>query len=377
MAPTENFFDETREQSIVKATIVEKYFDAWAGIIVGAQNRHRPGADNRIGYIDLFAGPGRYKDGAVSTPLRVLQKAVEKPLYAERLLTIFNDKDSENVRTLEEEIKKLPRIETLKHKPQIWNAEVGSEIAKLFGEKDTIPILAFIDPWGYKGLSLELVQSFLKSFGCDCIFFFNYARINAGLSNPLVKKHMASLFGEERASSLRDELEPLPPPAREATIVNALAEALKGYGHRFVLPFCFKNETGRRTKHHLILVTKHFKGYDVMKGIMANASSTEAQGVPSFTYCPAPSPAQGLLFELNRPLDELGAMLLDNYGGQTLSMKKIYEEHSINRPYVAKNYKAVLLKLEAENKITTDPPIPPRRKNTFAEHVKASFPRRS
>jgi hypothetical protein len=95
MTTAATFFDESREQSVVKATIVEKYFDAWAGIIVATQNRYSAiGADQRIAYVDLFAGPGRYKDGAVSTPLRVLQKALSKPLYAERLLAIFNDKDT-------------------------------------------------------------------------------------------------------------------------------------------------------------------------------------------------------------------------------------------------------------------------------------------
>src|SRR5690606_17685633 len=131
-------------------------------------------------------------------------------------------------------------------------------------------------------------------------------------------------------------LEPLSPREREATIVNELAEALKQFGHRFVLPFCFKNESGKRTKHHLIFVSKNFKGYDVMKGIMANASSTTEQGVPSFEYAPPASRAQGLLFELNRPLDDLREMLLDHFAGRTLSMARIYEEHSVDRPFLAK-----------------------------------------
>ena len=62
-----------------------------------------------------------------------------------------------------------------------------------------MPILAFIDPWGYKGLTLRLVDAFLKDWGCDCLFFFNYGRINAGLSNPMVHAHMAALFGEHQA----------------------------------------------------------------------------------------------------------------------------------------------------------------------------------
>jgi three-Cys-motif partner protein len=369
---TERFFEETREQSVVKATLVEKYFDAWAGIIVGAQNQYRPGADNRIGYVDLFAGPGRYKDGAVSTPLRVLQKAIEKPAYAERLLTIFNDKDSENVRTLEEEIARLPGIERLKHKPVVWNAEVGDKIAKHFGSKSKIPTLAFIDPWGYKGLTLHLVDAFLRDWGCDCIFFFNYARINAGLSNPMVHEHMCALFGEERAAALAKELEPLGPAAREATIVNALAQALKGYGHRYVLPFCFKNDTGTRTKHHLILVTKAFKGYDVMKDIMAKASSSHEQGVPSFTYSSADSSAQQLLFDLNRPLDDLRAMLLRDLAGRTLTMRAIYEAHSVGRPYVSKNYKDLLAVMEQEGSIKAS-----GRKSTrgFADDILVTFPR--
>lgn len=34
-----SFFDEQTEQSLVKATIVAKYFDAWASVIVNMQNR--------------------------------------------------------------------------------------------------------------------------------------------------------------------------------------------------------------------------------------------------------------------------------------------------------------------------------------------------
>lgn len=364
------FFDEIREQSQVKAEIVEKYFDAWAGIIIGAQKAQ--GTNNiKIGYVDLFAGPGRYKDGAISTPLRVLSKAISKADYAKYLRTIFNDKDEENVRSLEKAIAELPGIEAIANEPKIWNEEVGDEIAKQFASMSTIPILAFIDPWGYKGLTLDLVNAFLKSWGCDCIFFFNYGRINAGLSNPVVRSHMAALFGDERAAKLSTQLEGMSPPERESTIVNELAIALKAFGHRFVLPFCFKNEKGTRTSHHLILVTKHFKGYDVMKDIMAKASSSQDQGVPSFTYSPATSPSQQLLFSLNRPLDDLREMLLSDFAGQTISMIEIYEKHSVDTPYIKANYKEVLRTLEDEGQIKTHD-----RKSTrgFADGLRATFP---
>ncbi len=53
------FFEESREQSQIKFRIVAKYFWAWAKVIIpSAKNR-----GGRIAYIDLFAGPGWYRDG--------------------------------------------------------------------------------------------------------------------------------------------------------------------------------------------------------------------------------------------------------------------------------------------------------------------------
>lgn len=368
----DNFFDEQRDQSLVKAEIVAKYFDAWAMIITSAQKGNSL-ADQRIAYIDLFSGPGRYKNGAASTPLLVLQKAIANPTYRDRLLTFFNDKDPSNAKNLTDEIAKLDNIAVLKHAPVVNNEEVGEQIAAQWEKMRTIPVLAFIDPWGYKGLSLRLIQAFLKDWGCDCIVFFNYTRINMGLSNPMVQKHMEALFGPERAATLRTELERLDPSEREAAIVEALAKALKEYGAtRFVLPFCFKAGKDKRTTHHLVFVTKHFRGYEVMKDVMAKASAESSQGVASFSYFPAASTKQQLLFDLNRPLDDLRGMLLQAFAGQRLTMRAIYEAHSVDRPYTASNYKTVLRALEDEGKIQTDGR---KSKMGFADGLVAIFPK--
>jgi three-Cys-motif partner protein len=370
---TENFFKENREQSRVKSEIIEKYFDTWAKIITATQDRQRVRKESRIGYVDLFAGPGRYEDGAISTPLRIIQKAVSDPIYQERLVTIFNDKDEKHARLLQHTIDNFPGIEKLNHKPQVWNQEVGTEIAKTFESVKTIPLLAFIDPWGYKGLSLRLVNAFLKDWGCDCIFFFNYARINAGLSNSKVKEHMAALFGEERAHELKEQLDGMKPADREAMIVNELGMAFKAYGYRFVLPFCFKNESGTRTKHHLILVSKDFKAYDVMKDIMAKYSSEEIQGVPSFAYMPPSNEAQQLLLELNRPIDELQGMLLEGFAGRTVTKREIYVEHSVDRPFLERNYATALLSLEDAGEIEVYRPKG-ARKRKYGKKTEIKFP---
>jgi three-Cys-motif partner protein len=372
-----SFFNETTEQSEIKTSIVSKYFWAWAKVIIATIKKGKTGG--KIAYIDLFAGPGRYKDGTKSTPLLVLEKAIQDEDMRNMLVTIFNDKDTNNSSSLQTAIKALPGIETMKIAPVVESREIGTEIVKMFEEKRLVPTLFFVDPWGYKGLSLQLVNSVLKDWGCDCIFFFNYNRINMGLTNTAVESHMNALFGKERADTLRVKLEPLSPEERELTVIEELCQALKEYGGQFVLPFRFKNSGGVRTSHHLIFVSKHFKGYEIMKGIMAAESSKMEQGVPSFEYSPADAHRQPMLFELVRPLDDLSGMLKTDFMGQKLTMQEIYERHNVGRRYIKCNYKDVLKIMEEKGEIIANPKAAdrPRRKGeaTFADNVLVAFPK--
>ena len=267
----DKFFDEQAEQSVVKTAIVSAYFEAWAKVIQGhlLGGRKQP----KIAYIDLFAGPGRYKDGASSTPLYIIEKALRDPKLRDNLVTIFNDKDPANASSLIKEVNGLSGIEGLRYKPQIETEEVGEEIVKQFETANLVPSLMFVDPWGYKGLSLRLINSVLKDWACECIFFFNYNRINMGLSNDAVRPHMEALFGEGRAEAIREKLMSLPPARREIAVVEELCEALVNLGGSYIVPFCFKNASGSRTSHHLIFVSKHYLGYKIMKTVMASESS--------------------------------------------------------------------------------------------------------
>ena len=133
----------------------------------------------------------------------------------------------------------------------------------------------------------------------------------------------------------------------------------------------FKNDAGTRTSHHLIFVSKHPLGYGIMKDIMARESSLHEQGVPSFQYSPADKRFP-LLFELNRPLDDLEEMLLMTFAGRTLLMKEVYEQHHIGRRFVKKNYKEVLRQMEAKRLIRCEPSK--RRNDTLGDSVRIIFP---
>lgn len=367
---TQRFFEERGEQSAIKAEIVQKYFASWANIVLPTTERF---GDGRIAYIDLYAGPGRYRDGTASTPLLVLERAIASDRISKALVALFNDRDDNNSDTLRNEIKALPGFERLKHPPQVNCGEVDGDAADFFHRTRMIPSFTFLDPFGYKGLSLKLVNAVIKDWGCDCVFFFNYNRISLGISNPAVQPHMEALFGSLRAEELRGRVEGVRPELREQMILEELSHAMKEMGGKFVLPFRFRNQGGRLT-HHLVFVSKNFKGYEVMKEIMAKVSSTADQGVPSFDYSPADE-SMPFLFELTRPLEDLQGLLLKHYSNQTLSMKEIYEDHSVGKRYLSRNYKDALKALEERGLVTvTDPEGKIRRRGTFADKLLVSFP---
>jgi hypothetical protein len=194
-----------------------------------------------------------------------------------------------------------------------------------------------------------------------------------GLNNPAFKANINAIFGDERADKLRTKVKYMRPRIRELTIIDELGSAINELGFPYILPFCFKDRSGKKTSHYLIFITKHYKGYEIMKRIMAKCSAELGQGVPLFEYCSATSKQQ-FLFSFNRPLDELSQMLLDEFKGKSLKMVDIFRIHNVGKPFIDKNYKDVLYQMEQRGQIKANPPLNERPKNTFADNVLVIFP---
>ena len=360
------FFTERSDASLVKTRLVTKYFIAWARVITARRHRNRP-----IAYIDLFAGPGRYRDGNSSTPLKILSHAIRDPTLRSRLVTFFNDSDADIVRTLRSEIRNLPGIKRLAHYPKVNCSEVDDKLATFFDGIDHVPRFSFLDPFGYKGISIKLIQQLIKNWGSDCVFFFNYKRINPAINNPSFQPHMKAFFGVDELQSFRSALESLDPNQRRAKILECLANGIRTFGDRHVLPFTFHSPNAERPSHMLILVTKHFKGYEIMKELMATESTRHEQGVPSLTYSLSDA-TNPLLFSLNTPLNKLSCDLVSKYRDQSMRFDEIYRDHSIDTPFIRTNYRQALMQLEQEGKIQVQSDRT-RRSGTFGANVSITF----
>lgn len=370
----ETFFEKQEVHSRVKSLMVSEYFDAWANVIINPKRGPKP---KKIAYIDLFAGPGVFEDGSPSTPLLVLEKAIARDEYSERLISVFNDAKAENVDALEKEVSKLDGVGKLNFKPVFLNNKVNEETAEHFKKIKLVPTLSFLDPFGYKGLSLDLLDAFLKDWGCDCVFFFNYKRINMHLSNDFIPT-VNKLFGEERAARIRKGIKNLRVADRELTILEEFNSGLVSLGYMPPLSFRFLSATGKRTSHFLMLASKNSKAYNIMKRIMSKYSSSDDCGIPTFEFNPAIEKiGMRPLFGNRTKLEALKKEVYQMGKGRVIKVPDLIKMFPAYLPYLESNYKDALRELEEEGliKVTPPPDIRPIRdgKVTFGPKVTLDF----
>ena len=371
----DNFFGKQTAASDVKSRIVSKHFESWWRIVLPGALK----AGQKIGYVDLYCGPGSYEDGTKSTPLLILEKAAATPELQKHLVTVFNDKKAASITKLKVEAAKVAGIAALKNAPVFLNEKVSAETEHFFtGQR--MPSFTFIDPFGYMGLTRGLINAVVtKTWGCDCIFFFSYSSINRALSaKGIFTEHMQALFGQERAAALEARMQEIQgsdrnqPHQREEIIINALTEALEelNQGGVYVRPFRFKK--GPRTSHMLVFVTTHAKGFRVMSDIMAKEGFSDGKGLAHFTHYTKPPPNNRLIYH---EFDMFKKDLCRKYAGKKMTMLDIFLDH---RRYSPGNYKDALNELEEAGLITVDPPAQKRRvingKRSFKDEAVVIFP---
>jgi three-Cys-motif partner protein len=340
------FFQEQKAHSAVKTTIVMKYFPLWLQII----SRRRP--NQKLAYIDLFAGPGIYDDGTESTPILVAKHILSQEALRATVLMLFTEKKAKYFRALQRNIAAIPGIERLKYKPYILRQSADdSAIPDYYESRSIVPTFMFLDPFGYSGISLRLIGAVLKDWACEVMLFWNFNRINSAIRNNKVRANMDALFGSTRVDQLRMDLKGVSSEElREGIILEALRSALDEVKGRYMQVFRFRNEAGRLT-HHLVFVTKSLLGQRLVKDIMAKESSScDLDGVSSFEFRTGPPPPLPTLSLLDgqgsaTAMQGLQNDLLAAFRGQSLTVEAIYEQHNYGTPFILKNYQEALRRL--------------------------------
>lgn len=268
---TDNFFAVQKEKSRIKTLIVTEFFKAYFPIINTAFQQD-------VWYIDLFCGPGYYEDGSASTPIKLLDviDAFRDNAVRERLKIVFNDHNTDYVEKLRHHIEAHPVLPRLKYKPQTLNLK-ASEVDLSVYTKGNNPIFSFVDPWGYKDVSVSQVWSLVKNRGSDCVLFFNSDRILQDISKPANTQDFQQIFGNlfERAKAIQIDSTLSQRKKSEAFLMlfskNLYLTVKREYDDKFkifVLPFYVEADDKEKTSHYIVFISKSPKAIQEMRRVM-------------------------------------------------------------------------------------------------------------
>lgn len=355
------FFEKQTISSKIKASIVSEYFPSYCKII---KKKHPP---KSLRYIDLFAGPGMYEDGNLSTPILVGKHCANDSELRGLVRLIFNDNLYSKV--LKENFYKTFAEDTFPQKPHFGHSTVGeSEAITTFlttsthnnEDKNDHPSLLFIDPFGYKGIETKVLACFLKNWGNEIFLFVNTKRIHPALENDKFEGLMQDLFPTTLQKIREDRRFKLSVPERLSLIIDCLGAEYKNIlgGELYYTAFKFQEEDSDATSHYILHLTKGARGYDLIKTTYNDFANvgTVFDGVNTYTFDAKKfeSPVTEM-FDLNSMnIEKLKDELSSKFSTKTLSAHYLFEQHHVNGLYSRNHYTEALRRLVGENKMTAE-----------------------
>lgn len=356
----QNFFEKQTLSSKVKANIVSEYFPKYCSIII---KKHVP---EKIGYLDLFSGPGMYEDGNPSTPILIARNCMKDEDLKNRVWMVFNDKCYSE--QLKENFNKEFPEGTFKNKPHFGHSTVGeSQEINDFIVKNTCkgrfneqPSVLFIDPWGYKGIETNVLSQFLSYWGNELFIFINSKRINPALENDKFEEPMRCLFPNSYDKVKVEIRNKRTVSERLQFIIDNLGKEYEALlkSRVYYTAFKFQEEDIETTSHFILHLSKNKRGFDLVKQIYNDFANvgTIFDGVNTYTFDvkKITNPVEELFDTNSENIDALKNMLLEEYKGRTITSYDLFEEHQQNCLYSRSHYVKALRRLVEEGAVESE-----------------------
>lgn len=355
-----SFFEKQTLSSKVKVSIVSEYFPKYCSII---KIKHIP---EKIGYIDLFSGPGMYDDGNPSTPILIARNCMKDEDLKNRVWMVFNDKCYSE--QLKENFNKEFPEGTFKYKPHFGHSTVGeSQEINDFIVKNTCkgrfneqPSVLFIDPWGYKGIETNVLSQFLSYWGNELFIFINSKRINPALENDKFEEPMRCLFPNSYDKVKVEIRNKRTVSERLQFIIDNLGKEYEALlkSRVYYTAFKFQEEDIETTSHFILHLSKNKRGFDLVKQIYNDFANvgTIFDGVNTYTFDvkKITNPVEELFDTNSENIDALKNMLLEEYKGRTITSYDLFEEHQQNCLYSRSHYVKALRRLVEEGAVESE-----------------------
>jgi three-Cys-motif partner protein len=145
---TDSFFKERQPAAVLKHGILRRYLQPFAS------KTGKFAADNRVVYLDAYAGPGTYSDGTSGSPALAEQTATAIASFR-NLECIYVEKD----RSLHDDLRAM--LQPFDNW-STYNASIDACLDEVLEQVGDAPLLAFLDPFGLPPLFDDLTSKVLR-----------------------------------------------------------------------------------------------------------------------------------------------------------------------------------------------------------------------
>ena len=232
-------------------------------------------SNDRVLFIDAFAGPGEYLGGEEGSPviaLKALCERSDKDKMRGRIDYMFIEKDAARAAHLKKTIAPI-----LSRLPNGCGVDVytGTFTKAMSAALDAIdaqnaqlaPSFVMIDPFGVSGTPMSLIERILTNDKAEVFITFMYSSINRFKSRPGWEALLNDLFG---CDEWKEGIDMPDSNERKDFFYDLYKKRLRESGAKFVLHFDLYE--GNSLVYALFFATKSEQGCDKMKQAMWNVA---------------------------------------------------------------------------------------------------------
>lgn len=333
----------------VKHVILRTYLQAWFPIM-SRYNR-------KLVYIDGFSGSGIYDDNSEGSPIIALSCLIEHKLSSQMLngsqefVFFLIEKDKASAECLKGQIStRFPRVPGCV-KVHLENADFEMTMNDALDTIDKngsclAPTFAFIDPFGFKGMSMTTMGRVMANPKCELMINFMSGFINRFVNaSDADKRGFTKLFGSDgwkNVQSIQDI------EMRREFLITLYKTQLKEQAHvKYVRTFEMRGDKNQLI-YDLIFATNSIKGLEAMKEAMWKA---DPQG--RYQFCDTTNPRQTSLIQFTDDvywIPDAAQAVCDQFKGTVTSLGQVEEFVVASTPFLFR--KRILNHLKGEGKIT-------------------------
>ena len=332
-----------------KHDMLASYLDGWYPILASWKGK--------LLFLDGFAGRGRYVTGEEGSPIIALKRLLDHRSFPQwqqwgrEFVFYFIEANKKNADVLEQELANLKAS-----RPEWPNSvkyrvvhasfdDAAAEIVQNLREqkRQLAPTFAFIDPFGYTRMPMDLLAELLAYRQTEIFVNFMVNPIQRFIERDGQENAMRSLFGmdvhEVLAGSGENRIEHL---------LQVYARQLQErVNFTYVQSFAMINKTGNII-YYLLHGTRHLAGVKLMKAAMWKIDPGG-----DFTFSDKLA-NENVLFTLEPDLRPLQENLLTHYAGQRVLIDEIEDYTVVYTPYRETHVRNVLKPLERDGVIVRE-----------------------